>query len=288
MKKSNLTAAKIKAIIANKFSCKQSGGTMEWIILEEFRTAGEDPNRNYQGKTYIDMFVVGGWRTNRCMQAFEIKISRQDFIKDIESFIVKQGETLKNSTQFWYVCPTGLISPEEVPEECGLYWVSESGKLSKKKVAPIRSLEVLSFSFVQSLLSRISKTSKPFSYSMKYLNTEFTEEEICNLVQQKYKEELHSLLLEEVEDRVNKKLSKALRQESNVLYILEHGFGYIEKRLIEDMDQEGLIAHTEKIRKFLDMINSIKSLKYLYDNSNRLTARLKELANEIEEIQKYK
>ena len=68
---------------------------------------------------------------------WEIKISRADFKKDFtkakhENMInEKNTRTRKGTTEFLttnyfsFVCPTGLISPEEVPEYAGLLYFNE-------------------------------------------------------------------------------------------------------------------------------------------------------------------
>jgi len=71
--------------------------------------------------------------------AYEIKVSKSDFKHDVESFVQKQSDAMRNSNQFYYVCPHGLIEIGEVPESSGLMWVDSAGA-KVKKVAPFRDL----------------------------------------------------------------------------------------------------------------------------------------------------
>lgn len=49
--------------------------------------------------------------------SYEIKVSRQDFKRDTPA---KQREARLYSDQFYYVAPTGLIKPGEIPDWAGL------------------------------------------------------------------------------------------------------------------------------------------------------------------------
>jgi len=67
------------------------------------------------------------------MHELEIKISRSDFKADfkkrkhmfLSGKIPLRGSMFERiPNYFWYVCPWGLIQPEEVPEYAGLIWVN--------------------------------------------------------------------------------------------------------------------------------------------------------------------
>jgi len=68
---------------------------------------------------------------------YEIKVSRADFLQDN-----KWPEYLPNCNQFFFVTPWKLIMPEEVPDGCGLIWVSKNlTKTYIKKKASHRKIE---------------------------------------------------------------------------------------------------------------------------------------------------
>ncbi len=88
---------------------------------------------------------------------FEIKLSRQDFLKDkkkekhehIQKYItgIRQYKrnyfnleidcrTLKPANYFWYVCPENMIKVEELPEYAGLIELLDKGWINTKKKAP--------------------------------------------------------------------------------------------------------------------------------------------------------
>jgi hypothetical protein len=67
---------------------------------------------------------------------YEIKVNRSDFIND-----TKWPGYLPFCNSFYFVCPYGLISPEELPKEVGLCYVSSTGnRLYTKKKAPYREI----------------------------------------------------------------------------------------------------------------------------------------------------
>ncbi len=49
----------------------------------------------------------------------------------------------KCPNKMYYICPTGIIPKEEVPEYCGLYYISESGRITEIKKAPFIHKEQL-------------------------------------------------------------------------------------------------------------------------------------------------
>jgi hypothetical protein len=55
---------------------------------------------------------------------FEIKISRSDYLIDAKK---DKHKECNGANYFYYVCPAGLIKPEEVDKRYGLVYISESG-----------------------------------------------------------------------------------------------------------------------------------------------------------------
>jgi len=126
---------------------KHSGS--EWALFGELRS-----HTGYSGSTgYMDAYAVGLWKHNPVCIAYEIKVTRHDFKSDIEQFLVKQKAALRNSHQFSYVVPQGLVDPSEVPELAGLIYVTKGG-LRTKKVAPLREMPggVPEMDFIRSLM----------------------------------------------------------------------------------------------------------------------------------------
>ena len=60
----------------------------------------------------------------------EVKRSRSDFLADKKK-IFRRDVALGMGNFRSFICPAGLISPEELPEKWGLLYVSEKGKVSE-------------------------------------------------------------------------------------------------------------------------------------------------------------
>ena len=64
----------------------------------------------------------------------ECKVSRSDFFSDKKKSFRIRPETGMGAYRY-YMCPKGLIKPEELPEKWGLLYVNEKGKI-RQKVGP--------------------------------------------------------------------------------------------------------------------------------------------------------
>lgn len=66
---------------------------------------------------------------------YEVKVSKSDFRQDN-----KWPKYLACCHELYFVCPKGIIDPQEVAETCGLIYCSPSGHLLTKKKAPRREI----------------------------------------------------------------------------------------------------------------------------------------------------
>lgn len=91
-----------------------------------------------QGTTH---FRLDGWAMQKSWArpttwGYEVKVSRSDFVGDD-----KWQNYLDLCSDFYFVCPDGLIQPSEVPDAAGLLWVAKTGtRLWTKKKAPRREV----------------------------------------------------------------------------------------------------------------------------------------------------
>ena len=91
--------------------------------------------------------------------AYEIKRSRADYLREIKE-PRKRRAALRVSNQFFFVTPTGLLKPEEIPLECGLKEVDESGRLYTVVDAPFRDGLPSSWHFFAAFARRLLKLAK--------------------------------------------------------------------------------------------------------------------------------
>lgn len=86
----------------------------------------------------MDAWVMNRSWVNACVTAYEIKVSRSDFLKD-----EKWQTYLPCCNKFYFVCPYKLIQPEEVPAQAGLLWVTaKATRAHTKRKAPYRDVEI--------------------------------------------------------------------------------------------------------------------------------------------------
>lgn len=110
----------------------------------------------------IDALMVGGMDSYGEYQktAVEIKVSRADFKRDTEA---KRKPWMNVTNRFVYLVPDGLVTPDEVPAECGLwYWkpyvYNSGGSITIAKKAKIRhSVEDFDSYFESYMIGRASR-----------------------------------------------------------------------------------------------------------------------------------
>ncbi len=118
---SKLSAQKIIEILKSKH--------WEDIFFSECKTGA---SYGSQGCPRMDGWVMKRSWAQQCFTAYEVKVDRSDFMNDD-----KWHTYLPYCNEFYFVCPTGLIKPDEVGPEAGLMYLSKTGtRLFRKKKAP--------------------------------------------------------------------------------------------------------------------------------------------------------
>jgi len=80
--------------------------------------------------------MLGTWEKTEYF-GYEVKVERSDFLRD-----TKWPVYLDACNRFSFVCPWGMIKPEEVGDSAGLLWASkQSARLYTKKIAPYREIK---------------------------------------------------------------------------------------------------------------------------------------------------
>lgn len=102
-----------------------------WVWFTEFSPGVADRR--------VDALAVNRWGNKRGYErmVFEIKRTRADFLGELRS-PEKTRQSASVADRFWFVVPTGLVEPTEVPGDCGLVWVDEDGHAQIKRKAPRR------------------------------------------------------------------------------------------------------------------------------------------------------
>lgn len=105
----------------------------------------------------IDLFMISAEKGNYTT-AFEIKVSRADFLKDIKNDLKQRGARLYSSN-FYYVTPKGMLKPDEIPMWAGLIEYDFDEKQFQEIIpAPLQNRNNPSWSLICSLIRRINKS----------------------------------------------------------------------------------------------------------------------------------
>jgi len=148
----------------------------EWVLVRELRlgTAFEMDKEEwdkwlatdhkswprYHMLQRIDAWALNCYKSKQFRRiAYEIKVTHSDFVQEIRD-PTKRRPAQKVSDYFYFAAPRGVIAPVEVPEDCGLVVVYESGHSRILKRAPRLEPERLDWQFVASLVRNISQARR--------------------------------------------------------------------------------------------------------------------------------
>lgn len=92
----------------------------EDVFIPECKDGGSWNRNNH---LRLDAFVIRKSFTNPLTIGYEIKVSRSDFLGD-----KKWQGYLPYCNEFYFVCPNGMIKPEELPDGVGLIHATKNGK----------------------------------------------------------------------------------------------------------------------------------------------------------------
>jgi hypothetical protein len=143
------------------------------IALLRYRHAGEIFVTELRGgaggratdNSYIDAYALHPYPSKQnCRVAYEVKVSRSDFLKDIKQ-PHKHRAALVHSNEFYFVAPEGLLKAEEMPLFAGLREVFTDNHgspylASPTLQAPWRDTNPPSWRFVASLCRNIERDGK--------------------------------------------------------------------------------------------------------------------------------
>lgn len=151
------TESEITEALKDKYDNEQGDG---WIFISQVRN-----HTGYYGgrEQYIDGYAINLWPGRRIQAiAFEIKVSRADFLKEMKDPQKRQC-AMDHSNEFYFVVPVGMLKVEEIPEDCGLITVKRMDTLiglHTEKKAPIRPRFEMDWSFFTGIARKLRRGSK--------------------------------------------------------------------------------------------------------------------------------
>lgn len=97
------------------------------------------------------------WK-NPCITGYEIKVSRQDFLRD-----EKWPGYLNYCHRFYFACPKDLIAPADLPDNVGLiYYNQEKDCIRTKRKAAFRDIEIPWEMLYYLVIARLENDRHPF------------------------------------------------------------------------------------------------------------------------------
>lgn len=101
----------------------------------------------------IDAWAMDLWPSHNFLKvAYEVKVSRQDFFRELEHPEKREAAMLL-SNRFYFVVPGGLVSVRDIPEGCGLIYVHETRCVTVKE-APYHRGPEPTWAFISAVLRK--------------------------------------------------------------------------------------------------------------------------------------
>ncbi|MGM8215157.1 MmcB family DNA repair protein [Bacillaceae bacterium W0354] len=188
----------------------------------------------------IDGLAIKKSWVKPCITGYEVKVSRSDFLND------DKWPAYKNMChRLYFVCPTGLIQPDELPDEIGLIWYNpEKKSLYTRKKSMFRDIEMPYEMLYYIIMSKLENTKHPFfdnktEYFQEYLEDKINAKRLGFAVGSKLIEQVAELEDKnaELKRRVNKLESKAEELQSIKDILKKHGIRPYSFSVIEDLDE---------------------------------------------------
>lgn len=165
----------------------------------------------------LDLWVMKKSWANPQTYGYEIKVSRNDFVRDN-----KWQNYLEFCSNFYFVAPPGIIEIGEVPADAGLLVSSKRGtRLYTKKKAPYRNIQVPDSIFRYILMWRAKIGREHEKKSSKEYWTKWLEEKKAD---------------QELGHRVSRKVSQILSEKVDKAYAESHRVQKVNEKLQEIKD----------------------------------------------------
>lgn len=140
----------LKALAHRHTACKKPD-----LFLTQVKTGATWGNRELL--IFDALAVTRSWAHPRIV-GYEVKVDRGDFLRD-----TKWPGYLKYCHEFYFVCPAGLIQPEELSPGVGLmYYTPEGERLITKRRAAHRDIELSWELFYYIAICRTDSDRHPF------------------------------------------------------------------------------------------------------------------------------
>ena len=211
--------------------------------------------------SYADAIVIGLWSGDKNVYCFEVKTSRSDFMKDIQRFEKKQGLLFRNCNLFYYIAPRKVLSPDEVPEGCGLMEVQSGGRIITSRVAQSRKIPGMELSLVRSLSRHILRgvtSDVKVKHSLKFLGKTASPEEIEEYIEKEVKRRVAKVSEDSIQREATRRSREMLAENESYQEVLREyrealrsmgywsGMSVSPHRVVGDIKKVGELLRTLK------------------------------------------
>ena len=265
-------------IILNLLLSKHS----DQLCVPECKTGSQWTSNNIR---QIDLWVMNKSWTKNWTIAYEIKVSRQDFLHD-----EKWREYLPFCNYFYFVAPPGIIQPDELSAEAGLLIGSKNlKKLYTKKKAPYREVEIPERLWRYILMWRVNvikeRNNAGGINNVKYWQNWLNEKDEKKCLGHQISKKIRTLAAERIDD---------VEIENHRLQVENKGLARIKSFLVKNgIDEQSIEAGKDwRIeRDFKKLLAEVKTglpegtMDYLTHTINNLTQMRNVFENRIREEQ---
>lgn len=228
------------------------------------------------GNLRIDGLAIARSWTRPRISAYEIKVSRQDFLRDEKAHLYK-----KLCNVFYFVAPKGLIRPDELDLDTGLIEVSKNCKrLVTVKKATYREIEPPTSLYLYILFSRSTIIGQS-------ANKEFSK---ADHWEQLLKENADSkryghLLGKRIGEKIKRDITEV--QEENRRLMQENRMVQGMRRMLEesgiDFNESGISPHYQ-LRRKVDHIKGVIPFNFKFSVQEAIKG-LRIIQDELEQME---
>lgn len=213
----------------------------------------------------IDALAIKKSWVNPMFTGYEIKVSRNDFLQD-----EKWPAYRKYCHRLDFVCPTGMIQPNELPDDIGLiYYNPEKKTLHTRRKGKIRDIEMPYEMLYYIIMTRLESEKHPFfsnkrEYFEEYLANKITLKQLGFAVKSKLIEQ--TALLQDEKETLQRRIGRlekdGLILEEIAQVLKKHGMNYWYK--------DGFAREIDTALSSAMPPNLLKELETINNASNRL------------------
>lgn len=214
----------------------------------------------------IDALAIKKSWTQPCFTGYEVKVDRQDFLRDLKYLGYREY-----CHRLFLACPTGLIMPDEIPDDVGLvYYNPEKRCLFTKKTAKLRDIEINWQMLYYIILSRLSDDRHPFFSS----HRDYIESYIQDRADRRDLSILFSTKLTEQVKEANGKATKAEKEIEKYREKAEE-----RDRIVKLLMKKGIVKGEWEVQWHLEKALERQYPNDLYDAASEIDRASRRIQN---------